>query len=140
MPFNREQMNVLLGQYRAELLAWEKADPASPEEQRAAADMSSAMATIDDQLAHGAELPSEWADGREMVRQWPRSHAQRYLEARYGEGWVYRAPEAYPNVVEQWLRAVASGNEDAAEEAILTIEEGLKQDRNMKAAQAAREL
>lgn len=137
MPYGREEMNGLLGQYRANMLAWERADPGSREEQRAAADMSSAMATIDDQLAHGAELPSEWvpADQPE-VRQWPRNHAQRYLEARYGESWMYRAPETYPNILERWIRAVADGNEDAAEDAMLTIEEGLRQDRNSKAAEA----
>lgn len=141
MPIAREDMDALLGKFRTHMLNWEKADPGTATEQAAAADMSSAMAALDDSMCHGAELPTEWLAGQpdEPERpSWERDMARRYMEARYDEGWMYRAPESYPNILERWLWAVASGNGELAGECMLTIEEGLRQDRNMKASEAAR--
>jgi hypothetical protein len=139
MPYTREQMDELLGEYRKHMLTWEKADPGSQAEQDAAALMSSAAAALDDQMSHGAELPAAWLAGAPDQGEqpsWPRDGARRYLEARYGEGWVYKAPETISNVLERWIFAVARGDAETAEAEMLTIEEGMRQHRRAQAARA----
>lgn len=51
-----------------------------------------------------------------------RKQAQRYLEARYGKDYVYRAPETFENVLERWIWAVAAGTPELAEECMTQIE------------------
>ena len=52
-----------------------------------------------------------------------RGQASRYLKARYGEDYVYRAPETFQNVLERWIWGVAADSATIAEESIKTIEE-----------------
>jgi hypothetical protein len=48
--------------------------------------------------------------------------AARYLTARFGEGYAYRAPETFGNVVERWIWALAAGSGGLAESCISSIE------------------
>jgi hypothetical protein len=54
-----------------------------------------------------------------------RQQASRYLTARFGEEYVYRAPETFTNVLERWIWALAAGSPEMAEECISRIEQGL---------------
>jgi hypothetical protein len=60
-----------------------------------------------------------------------RAQAQRYMRAVHGEQYAYRAPEAFPNVLERWIWAVASGAEGTlGEDCIRAIEERMEGDRD----------
>jgi hypothetical protein len=52
-----------------------------------------------------------------------RAQAHRYLVARYGANYVYRAPETFGNTLERWIWAVASDAASLAEESIAAIEQ-----------------
>lgn len=51
-----------------------------------------------------------------------RDQAHRYLVARFGDSYVFRAPETFDNVLERWIWAVAAGNVEYSEECIAKIE------------------
>ena len=51
-----------------------------------------------------------------------REQAHRYLVARFGDDYVYRAPETFSNVVERWIWALAAGSGAMAEQCIAAIE------------------
>lgn len=53
------------------------------------------------------------------------SQINRYFQAVYGEDYVYRAPETFDGF-EQWMLAVASGNEERSDELMTNIEKHLK--------------
>jgi hypothetical protein len=48
--------------------------------------------------------------------------AQRYLTAIYGRDWRYKAPEQFPNLVEQWIWALAAYDTDLAEMVMTRLE------------------
>ena len=48
--------------------------------------------------------------------------AARYLAARFGPDWLYRAPETIGNIVEQWIWSVASGAPGYGETCIAAVE------------------
>ena len=50
----------------------------------------------------------------------------RYFVAVHGKDYVYKAPELFPNALEQWMLFVAAGNMEGAEERIVAIEEHWK--------------
>jgi cytochrome c-type biogenesis protein CcmH/NrfF len=52
-----------------------------------------------------------------------KSQAQRYMVAVYGERIWYSAPELEPNLLVQWIRALAEGNTDWANQLMDRIEE-----------------
>jgi hypothetical protein len=52
-----------------------------------------------------------------------RGQAHRYLVARYGKDYIYRAPETFGNTLERWIWAVGADAEDLAEECMKAIEE-----------------
>lgn len=52
-----------------------------------------------------------------------RGHADRYLRARYGPDYVYRAPETFGNMLERWIWAVGAGVPELAHSSIGAIEE-----------------
>lgn len=52
-----------------------------------------------------------------------REQAARYLRARFGPDYVYRAPEAFENTLERWIWAVAGDAPDLAEECMAAIEQ-----------------
>jgi hypothetical protein len=52
-----------------------------------------------------------------------RGQAHRYLVARYGEDYVYAAPETFQNTLERWIWAVAGDAPSLAEECMKAIEE-----------------
>lgn len=56
----------------------------------------------------------------------PQGQARRYLEARYGKSVWFRAPETF-SPFEQWIWAVANGNEDYAERAMTAIEDHFRE-------------
>jgi hypothetical protein len=58
-----------------------------------------------------------WADLRAV-----RDQAHRYLAARYGKDYVYRAPETFENTLERWIWAVAGDAASLAEDCIKAIE------------------
>jgi hypothetical protein len=45
-----------------------------------------------------------------------------YFTARYGENYVYRAPETFDNALERWMLMVAAGDLDAASRQMTEIE------------------
>lgn len=52
-----------------------------------------------------------------------RDQARRYMEAAHGGSVWFKAPEAFPNVLERWIWAVASGHEGTTgEQAVAAIE------------------
>jgi hypothetical protein len=56
-------------------------------------------------------------------------HVGRYFRARYGDDYVFKAPETFPNALERWMLYIASGNEggDAmAETTMKDIEEHVR--------------
>ena len=53
---------------------------------------------------------------------WQQRQAFRYLSARFGPDWLYRAPESFENLVERWIWSVASGTEEFGESCIAAIE------------------
>jgi hypothetical protein len=52
-----------------------------------------------------------------------RGQAHRYLRARYGDDYIYRAPETFENLLERWIWAVGADAESLAEECMKAIEE-----------------
>jgi len=48
--------------------------------------------------------------------------ANRYFTAVYGPDWVYKAPEQFPNLVEQWIWALAAGDLDLSETVMAKLE------------------
>jgi len=50
------------------------------------------------------------------------AQANRYFTAVHGRDWVYRAPEQFPNLVEQWIWALASADLDLAEQVMTRLE------------------
>jgi hypothetical protein len=52
-----------------------------------------------------------------------RDQANRYMVAVYGSDYVFRAPEAFPNILIRWIWAVAADQLDFAEEQMARIEE-----------------
>lgn len=48
-----------------------------------------------------------------------------YFTARYGQQYVYRAPETFTGF-EQWLNAVAAGNKERAEELMEEIRKAIQ--------------
>jgi hypothetical protein len=57
---SRIDPDLLLGHMRAGIATWEASQAGSREEQEAAERATAAMATMDDWLSKGGELPSEW--------------------------------------------------------------------------------
>lgn len=57
-----------------------------------------------------------------MVNDDVREHIHRYFVAVHGEDYVYRAPETFGNVVEQWMAYIAGGSLLMAEACIRRIE------------------
>ena len=55
--------------------------------------------------------------------------AASYLRARYGDDYVYRAPETFGNVVERWIWAVAAGSLAMADECMTAIETHMRERR-----------
>jgi hypothetical protein len=55
-----------------------------------------------------------------------KEHINRYFIAVYGPAYVYRAPETFNNVLEQWMLAVASRDIHYAEKRMARIEEMAK--------------
>lgn len=56
-----------------------------------------------------------------------RRQAHRYMQAIHGKDYVFRAPETFGNVLEQWIWSVASGVEETlGEKCIAAIEERMK--------------
>jgi len=55
--------------------------------------------------------------------------AKRYLTAVYGPDWVYKAPELFSNLVEQWIWAVAAGDAELGETVMVRIETMAEQAR-----------
>jgi hypothetical protein len=53
---------------------------------------------------------------------WPQRQAFRYLNARFGPAWVYKAPETFENLVERWIWSVANGTAELGESCIAAIE------------------
>ena len=47
----------------------------------------------------------------------------RYFIAVYGEDYVFRAPETFPNLLEQWMLAVMNGSMDFANDKMIMIED-----------------
>lgn len=62
--------------------------------------------------------------GTENRKHFVVDHINRYFLAVYGRDYVYRAPETFDGF-EQWMLAVASGNEKIAEEKISAMEKAL---------------
>lgn len=59
-----------------------------------------------------------------------RSQARRYMEAAYGPNVWFTAPEAFDNILERWIWAVASGHEGVTgEQAVAEIEEHVRMRR-----------
>lgn len=52
---------------------------------------------------------------------WPQRQAFRYLNARFGPDWLYKAPETFENLVERWIWCVANGTEGLGESCIDAI-------------------
>jgi hypothetical protein len=62
-----------------------------------------------------------------------RLQAQRYLEAVYGEGVWFKAPEMFANVLERWIWSVAGGHElSLGEECMKAIEQKMAQVRSAR--------
>lgn len=55
------------------------------------------------------------------VPEWVVAHINRYMMARHGKDYVYRAPETF-GPFEQWLIFVSTNNEEAADRAMQEIE------------------
>ncbi len=56
-------------------------------------------------------------------------HVNRYFKALYGDDYVYRAPETFPNMLERWMLYATRPTKDGelmAEQAMTKIEEHLK--------------
>ena len=51
-----------------------------------------------------------------------KAQIHRYFVARYGEDYVYKAPETFDNLLEQWMAAVARGSMEFADELMTRIE------------------
>jgi phage-related protein len=51
-----------------------------------------------------------------------RNMIDRYFKARYGDSYVFRAPETFDNALERWMLYVAGGSGDLAEQEIVRIE------------------
>ena len=51
--------------------------------------------------------------------------ARRYMTARYGESVWFKAPETFPNMLERWIWAVASGHPEFADSLMTQIEDHL---------------
>lgn len=58
-----------------------------------------------------------------MEKQTVRDQAHRYLVARFGKDYGYRAPETFENLLERWIWAVAADADVLAEECMSRIEE-----------------
>lgn len=50
------------------------------------------------------------------------AQANRYFTAVYGPDWVYKAPEQFPNLVEQWIWALAASDLNLAEYVMTRLE------------------
>jgi hypothetical protein len=68
-------------------------------------------------LPQGSEIEKAVADIRAV-----RGQAHRYLVARYGKDYVFRAPETFENTLERWIWAIAGDAAPLAEECISAIE------------------
>lgn len=53
---------------------------------------------------------------------WQQKQAGRYLKAVYGPDAIYRAPETFSNLVEQWIWSVASDTAEFGESCMAAIE------------------
>ena len=76
-------------------------------------------------MAAGPFFPPFGEGGDSLALEQIRGQARRYMVARYGESVWFRAPETFPNVVEQWIWGVASAEPEYAEARIAEIEQHL---------------
>jgi hypothetical protein len=65
-------------------------------------------------------LPGAITDATALTLEMVRNQARRYMEARHGPQVWHRAAETFPNVIEQWILAVALG-EGAPAEILMTV-------------------
>lgn len=76
-------------------------------------------------------VPAEpFTDSTPLTLDMVRDQARRYMAARYGPDWVYRAPETFPNVIEQWMLAIAFGAAGQSEILMTAIEQHLAVSRD----------
>jgi len=68
--------------------------------------------------------------GPELTAAEIREQASRYLVARFGENYAYRAPETFGNVVERWIWALAAGSREMAGQCIAAIEAHLNGEKS----------
>lgn len=54
-----------------------------------------------------------------------RAQAARYMTARFGPDYVYKAPETFENVLERWIWAVGADEMGLAEQCMIEIEAAL---------------
>ncbi len=69
-----------------------------------------------------AGVTAEAGHGSNPEPGWEQGQALRYLNARFGPDWLYRAPETFGNLVERWIWSVANGTPEFGESCISAIE------------------
>jgi hypothetical protein len=119
-------MRLRCGRKQPQNLYVQQGDEASDEDQYIGVifDPTRAAAVIDivngerPPLPQGSECEKAIADIGAV-----RGQAHRYLVARYGQDYVYAAPETFGNTLERWIWAVAADADSLAEESIKAIEE-----------------
>jgi hypothetical protein len=64
-------------------------------------------------------------------RKWQQVHAQAalYMNAVYGENWIYKAPETFDNVLVRWIWAIAQSRLDFAGDQMAIIQQMAKEAR-----------
>lgn len=53
---------------------------------------------------------------------WRREQAGRYLSARFGAAWTYKAPETFENLIERRIWSVACGAPAVGETCVAAVE------------------
>ena len=119
-------MRFRCGRKQPQNLYVQQGDEASDEDQYIGVIFDPARAAVLIDIVNGerpplpqdTEIEKAVADIRAV-----RGQAHRYLVARYGEDYVYAAPETFQNTLERWIWAVAGDASSLAEECIKAIEE-----------------